>query len=117
MLQGPLRSLQSCPNKDVKVQARLPIIEFSVLGGDTKSSSLWWTNSSVFGGDTKASVFGGEFFFNHTHSVIPAPVLFLRLQVHKKLTLTLEALSSSFMPHTMILLLGFFLRHQEVHKN
>lgn len=48
VLQGPLRSLQSCPNKDVKVQARLPIIEFSVLGGDTKAP--------VFGGQILQSL-------------------------------------------------------------
>jgi hypothetical protein len=48
VLQGPQRSLQSCPNKDVKVQASLPIIEFSVLSGDTKAP--------VFGGEILQSL-------------------------------------------------------------
>jgi hypothetical protein len=48
VLQGLQRSLQSCPNKDVKVQAPLRIIEFSVLGGDTKAP--------VFGGEILQSL-------------------------------------------------------------
>jgi len=53
VLQGLQRSLQSCPNKDVKVQAPLRIIEFSVLVVIQKLQSLvekffslwWWYKS------------------------------------------------------------------------